>query len=61
MPADGAPCAPVLAVAAGAVGVGGVAVCNAPAAGQRFGSVTDIHFTAGTPVGALARLTLRFR
>lgn len=32
--------------------------CDAPADGQRFGTVTDVHFTPGVPFTASLRLTL---
>lgn len=32
--------------------------CNPPEAGMRYGTVSDVHFTPGTPFAAQARLTL---
>lgn len=32
--------------------------CGRPAEGRRFGAVSDVHFTPGTPFAAQARLTL---
>ncbi|MDP3216051.1 MAG: hypothetical protein Q8S73_18225 [Deltaproteobacteria bacterium] len=35
--------------------------CAPPADGRRFGAVSDVHFTPGTPFAAQARLTLYLR
>jgi outer membrane receptor protein involved in Fe transport len=35
--------------------------CAPPADGRRFGTVSDVHFTPGTPFAAQARLTLYLR
>jgi hypothetical protein len=35
--------------------------CGLPADGRRFGTVSDVHFTPGTPFAAQARLTLYLR
>ncbi len=39
----------------------GLPRCNPPAGGQRYGTVTDMHFTPGTPFSALARFTVHVR